>query len=328
MKKDDVRDYFLEAGPSDEQKERMLAGVLERCEAWGRFAVMSGNPDSDGTCADEGDMNMNVSVKKRFSRVAVIAAVMALTTVSAFAAVPELRDWASDQFGLSTEQEQQLAESGALQNIQATASDENMTLTVRQTLADENGMYIIYDVESADGSDVVMEEDSFHFTVLAETSDVFLYSFEQQVLEDQGSRVTYMAVLTGLENLSGQEVSLTSCGLTVKWTVGDVAELAAYDADLTGTDVWTGANYHVTGYGLSPVCVKLNLEVLGDYAEAGFPDRVVVDVQQADGSVKTMESVSSFGKEEDGLRYQMFLFDEIIDVDAVTGIYVDGAKLG
>lgn len=315
MKREDIGEYFQAAGPSDVQKERMLAGVLERYEA-----------QCGTACADEGDMNMNVSMKKRMSRIAVIAAVMVLTTVSAFAAVPELRDWVGEQFGLTAAQEQALSASGALQNVEAAATDGVRTLTVRQTLADENGMYIVYDVDSADGSAVTVDPDDFSFQAPG-TADVFFFGYEQQILETRENGVTCMAVLSGLENLSGQQVSLTSCGLTAEWTVADVATMAVHEADLWGKDVWTGLDYHVTGYSISPICVKLDLEVLGDLNGAGMPDQITVEAMQADGSVKTFEAAGSFGKEAEGQRYQMFLLGEVIDVDAVQAVYVDGVKL-
>lgn len=326
MRQEDIKEYFLAAGPSEEQKNRMLAGVLEQCEAREPLNVLSGSPDSGGACADKGEKTMNVSMKKRISSIAAMAAVMVLTTVSAFAAVPEFRDWIGEQFGLTAEQEQALSQSGALQNVEATATDGVRTLTVRQTMADQNGMYIVYDIDSVDGSAVEAELDDFSFQAPG-AADVFLFSYEQQVLETRENGVTCMAVLSGLENLNGQQVYLTSCGLTAEWNVGDVAPMAVHKADLWGKDVWTGLDYHVTGYSISPICVKLDLEMLSSLNGAGMPDQVTVETVQADGSVKTIKADRSFGKEMDGERYQMFLLDEIIDVDAVHAVYVDGAGL-
>ena len=309
MRQEDIREYFRSQGPSESQKDRILAGVLEQYEQ-----------------ETQGEFHMCTKTKRNLSKIAVIAAVMVLTTVSAFAAVPELRSWAGQWFGMTAEQEEQLAEAGVLQNIAASVSEGGLTMTVHQALADEQGMYIIYDVNSDDGSKVEVSLDDFQFHA-GESAGLFLYGAEQTILETRKDGVTAMVLLTGLEDLSGQEVSLSSCGLTANWTVETVAELDVHPADLKGSDIWTGADYHVTGYGLSPICVKVNLDVPEDLTAAGFPDQVTVDVKQEDGSIKTLESVSSTGKEADGTCYQMFLFDEILDADHVQAVYIDGEKL-
>ena len=309
MRQEDIREYFRSQGPSETQKDRILAGVLEQYEQ-----------------ETQGEFHMCTKTKRSVSKIAVIAAVMVLTTVSAFAAVPEFRDWIGGQFGLTAEQEADLAASGTLQNIQASASNGNLTMTVHQALVDEQGMYIIYDVDSDDGSAVDVSLDDLQFQA-SESAGVFLYSIEQKVLETREDGVTCMALLTGLEDLSGQEVSLSSCGLTCRWTVGETAEIQKIEADLTGKDLWTGRPYHVTGCGLSPICVKLDLDGAERLQDSGFPDQVAVEVANTDGSVKTIQSVGSCGKETEDYRYQMFLFDEIIDVDRVQAVYVDGVKL-
>ena len=315
MKREELKQYFQATGPSEMQKVRMLAGVLEQYEA-----------QCSDACVFKGDMNMNMNVKKRISRLTVIAAVMALTAVSAFAAVPELRNWVGVQFGLTAEQEQALSQSGTLQNVETAATDGLRTLTVRQTLSDENSMYIVYDVDTVDGSKVTVDEDGVQFQA-SDADGVFIYSMEHRVLEERQSGVTCMAVLTGLEDLSGQQVSLTSCGVTCEWTMGTVAPMEAYEADIWGKDVWTGRDYHVTGCSMSPICVKLDLEACESLKNAGMPNQVTIDVLQADGTVKQVAAGSSTAKEENGDCWQMFLLDEIIEVDAVQAVYVDGVKL-
>ena len=68
MKREELKQYFQSTGPSEMQKVRMLAGVLEQYEA-----------QCSDACVFKGDMNMNMNVKKRISRLTVIAAVKALT---------------------------------------------------------------------------------------------------------------------------------------------------------------------------------------------------------------------------------------------------------
>ncbi len=314
MKHEDIRKYFRSQSPSETQKTRMLAGVLEQYKI-----------QQQDCCTGKGDMNMNVKMKHRILKVTVIAAILTLTAVSAFAEVPAIRDWIGSRFGLSAEQEQVLAASGTLQNIEASVSDDIRTLTVRQTLADENGMYIVFDVDSQDGSKVDANLDDFEFRI-PDYEGVLLHGLEYQVLEERLDGATCMAMLFGLENLSGQKVELTSCGLTCQWTVGNIETAKNCEADLWGTDAYDGSAYHVTGYSLSPLFLKLDLEYIDDMHFAG-PDLVELEVKQADGTEKIVTSGNSIGKTADGLAWNLYIFDEVIDVDAVQAVYVDGVKL-
>lgn len=325
MKEKDLKEYFLAISPSDAQKERIRTEVQEYF-------------DAHQDCAEMGDNMKFTPIKKKIGRVGLIAAVMVLATVSAFAATPQLRSWLGEQFSLTPSMEADFEASGSLQNIQSTASSDNLNLTVHQTLSDSDNMYLVYEVATGDGSvlpddvkeQILAQEMEFNMDEPDDDS-VFLCSVDQKILQECEDGITGMLIFSGISDLEGQKVSLALNDLTAHWTMGTPSEMEMHPADLTGTDAWTNTDYHVEGYSISPLCIKLDLSCNGSLNDnAGVPDQITVELEtagDADSSIVRIVADSYTVREANGTRTQFFLLDEIINPEQVKAVYVDGEKL-
>lgn len=322
MKEKDLKEYFLAISPSDAQKERIRTEVQEYF-------------DAHKDCAEMGDNMKFTPIKKRIGRVGLIAAVMVLATVSAFAATPQLCSWLGQQFSLTPSMEADFEASGSLQNIQSTASSDNLNLTVHQALSDSDNMYLVYEVATADGSElsddvkeqILAQEMEFNMDEPDDDS-VLIYSVDQKIIQQCEDGIIGVLIFSGISDLEDQKVSLALNDLVAHWTMGTPSKMEMHPADLTGTDAWTNTDYHVEGYSISPLCIKLDLTCIDSLNDnAGVPDQVTVELETTDGATKNIVADSYTVREENGNRTQFFLLSEIIVPEQVKAVYVDGEKL-
>jgi len=96
-------------------------------------------------------------MKKRFP--IVLAAVIAALGVTAAAAayIIQWNDKLAERFGVNEQQQNQLAENGAVADVNQTVTENGVTISAVQTLGDKQGVYVLFDVKAPDG--VVLPKD-------------------------------------------------------------------------------------------------------------------------------------------------------------------------
>lgn len=153
MNKNELIDIFENLTPTPEQKEKMLSGILDNKSGRSR------------------------TIKRPVKKLSIIAAVIALctlTAMAAFAALNTVKNWCEEfieYFNPSKAAMEQLDNAvtipeitGTQNGTAVTETQNGLTITIKQTIADAYGMYVLYEMQAPEG---------------VELTDDFEYMFEK-----------------------------------------------------------------------------------------------------------------------------------------------------
>ena len=319
--KDDLNRCFAQLTPTAEQKERMLANILEQ---------------KQGSA---------VQMKKRARKlpVAVVALVCMLTVTATLAVTVGLREKVLEYFGAGSEEQVALVEQMAA-DFEASITENGVTVTVKQTITDSTGLYVFYEVAGLDdtilpeGAKWVPQFDMLIPSIVAEDVTGHTGFGESDVLEyGEGSLLAVVSSVSssslladgdvklyisnfGYQDTNGRFTSLVEGEWMMNWYLlsDPVGKLVEPNVSL-GSD---GENV-VTQIAVSPISVSIKIR--GE----GIPAPIYVNF--ADGSKSedlTKSDTSSSGGflvDEENMVYEhqfYHRFSSLIDPDNVESVTV------
>ena len=334
MRLNDLNSCFDNVAPSSEQKQRMLDKILER------------KTENGGT----------ESLKHGTKRLAIAVALVAVFVLMATTALAVGFGWHErfiEYFGIGEDQNTLL--DGAVGSPGISITENGVTVEVLQTLADSQGVYVIFEVTVPD--DVELTNDTgFEWAMLnAETEQrtegISMAVSGAEVLDISGKKLIAIASYIPNDPIkSGTlRLSLNNLGYNI-WTEGSagVPEHEYYsfvegkwvlEWEFTYEDtakkvtpnqiVDTDGSSLVTAVSISPVSICVSAEGPLDSSLEALLVGGEITVTFIDGNMISYSSVdrtSSFGrslaKENDLIyNYQMYnRFDRIIDPDDVVSV--------
>ncbi|MCL2356194.1 MAG: DUF4179 domain-containing protein [Defluviitaleaceae bacterium] len=182
----DIVDCFDNIKATEIQKQKMLTTVL---------------------ASKKGDITMNR--KARFSAVASLAAALILGTTTVLATTFGWHEALLSHFNATPEQIEMLDETVGAPNVSATQN--GLTITVVQTIADSFGVYVLYDVTAEDESFAFPDETWIWarlFTANDSDAGVTAGSGRAVILENHGNRLLVLQHFHSTAPTTGGSVEL------------------------------------------------------------------------------------------------------------------------
>lgn len=328
MKRNDINNAFDEMIPTHAQKERMLGAILL-----------------------DGKTHKDASNKKVYTNPAIAVAMLLIALLTtALALNLGWNEKLLAYLGANEEQVASLTDYAAMPEDVA-ITDNGVTVTVKQTLVDSTGAYLVFDITVADdialSDDLAFELDFFDLPTNIQENEIGIGSYSAPfVLSIEGNTATMLIHISQSHTHTNGTAKLTLRNLGYRQANGTFSTLVegewvlSWDFSYKDVSKTIYPDYHftantgecsVTKISVSPMSVCVNIEnyegshALGYRPTLHFKDGTTFTYGNSLPTEQGENSFSVYLSDEATMTYTSILyhrFGTLIDVDSVESISI------
>lgn len=313
MNKKELNEFFMSLSPTEEQKDKVLNELMKK----------------------------ELSTK-RYSKKSVLmlaaAIILAITSLTAIASTFNWHEKLIEYFNPTEQQMEELQ--GMIDTPQATATDDGVTVNILQTIADNHGIYVLYEIE---GSEDIAVDDTISWEYMnlkikyANNSKVGTGGYAyNKILDYNNNKCTALYIRTGSSEISDQKLQfelsglrkaefnatkdkctftkLSDCNFNIEW---DFKYENSGESFMVNREFNNGNNT-LTQIDISPI--SLWITVAGEQLEPST--NIEVKLNNEEIIRFSLDTRSSYTPLYGGINTISYEFDQIINIDDIKSITV------
>ena len=314
MNKKEINTFFISLSPTEEQKDKVLNKLMKKEPPTKRY-------------------------RKKFVLVLAAAIVLAITGLAAIAATCNWHEKLIEYFNPTQQQMEQLQ--GMIDTPQATAADDGVTVNILQTIADNHGVYVLYEIKGS--NDMAIDDTiswefmNLHIEYSNRDKKVGTGGYAyNKILDYDYNKCTALYIRAGIGEISDQKLQfelsglrkaefnttedkctftkLSDCNFNIEW---DFKYENSGESFMVNREFNNGNNT-LTQIDISPI--SLWITVTGEQMEPSTS--IEVELNNDELIRFSLDTGSSYTPLNGGIHTISYEFDQIINIDDIKSITV------